>query len=114
MKSMSMPRTFRLLVLVLGVSLCAVAQDSSSSGSQTPPSTSPPSTAPAPAFGQENAPILNPENPPVTGLDEPSLDLHTATRSFISPALQASESADTNGLNQLGHGAGAQSITRIL
>lgn len=114
MKSMLMSRTFRLSVLVLGVSLCAVAQDNAPSGSQTPPSTTPPSTTPAPAFGQENAPILNPENPPVTGLDEPSLELHTATRSFISPALQASESADTNGLNQLGGGAGAQSITRIL
>ena len=110
-------RTFRLAVLVLAASWCAVAQDSSSAsttGSATPASTAQASTPPAPAFGQDNAPILNPENPPVSGLDEPSLDLHAATRSFISPALQASESGDTNGLNQIGHGAGAQSITRIL
>jgi hypothetical protein len=113
-KSMLMSQTFRLSVLVLGLSLCAVAQDNSSSGSQTPSTTTAPSTTPAPAFGQENAPILNPENPPVTGLDEPSLELHTATRSFISPALQASESGDTNGANSVGHGAGAESVTRIL
>src|SRR5208283_3376271 len=41
---------------------------------QSPTTTPSTDTAPAPAFGQ-NAPILSPENPPVTGLDEPSLDL---------------------------------------
>ena len=87
MKSMAKMRTIRLALLVLGMSVCAAAQDSSQS---------PPATTPAPAFGQ-NAPVLDPENPPVTGLDEPGLNLHTATRSFISPAVQVSEAADTNG-----------------
>jgi hypothetical protein len=57
--------------------------------------------------------VLNPENPPVSGLDEPGLDLHTASRSFISPALQVSESADTNGGNQIG-GTNLESVTRVL
>jgi len=102
-KSMLRMRTIRLAVLVFGMSICSVAQ--TSSPSQT-------GTTPAPAFGQ-NAPVLNPENPPVTGLDEPALELHTASRSFVSPALQVSESADTNGGNVVGT-TGLESVTRVL
>jgi hypothetical protein len=58
-------------------------------------------------------PVLNPDNPPISGLDEPGLELPTASRSFISPALQVSESGDTNGKNQVG-GNDLQSITRVL
>ncbi len=95
-------RTIRLALLVLGTSIGLAAQSSPSQ----------PDTAPAPAFGQ-TAPILSPENPPVTGLDEPALDLRTSSRSFISPALQVSESADSNGRNQLG-GSGLESVTHVL
>lgn len=105
-ENMGNMRTIRWTVLVLGISICAVAQTSPQSEPPTPP------PSPAPAFGQ-NAPVLNPENPPVTGLDEPGLELRTATRSFISPALQVSESADTNGGNQLGV-TGLESISRVL
>ncbi len=103
MKSMGKIATIRLALLVLGMSVGAAAQSSSQSQ---------PDTTPAPAFGQ-SAPILNPENPPVTGLDEPSLDLHTANRSFVSTALQVSESADTNASNQLNN-SGVQSVSRII
>ncbi|MGA2978971.1 MAG: hypothetical protein ABSD76_05215 [Terriglobales bacterium] len=99
-------RTIRLALLVFGMSICAAAQDSSQSQPQSPTPT------PAPAFGQ-NAPVLDPENPPVTGLDEPGLELRMASRSFISPALQVSEAADTNGSNAIG-GSDLQSITRVL
>src|SRR6202158_667509 len=102
-KSMLRMRTIRLALLVFGMSICSVAQTSSQS--QT-------GTTPAPAFGQ-SAPVLNPENPPVTGLDEPGLELHTASRSFVSPALQVSESADTNGGNVVG-ATGLESVTRVL
>ena len=104
-KSMTRMRKIRLALLVFGTSICAAAQNSSQSQPETTP-------APAPAFGQ-NAPVLNPENPPVSGLDEPGLDLHTASRSFISPALQVSESADTNGGNQIGN-TGLESVTHVL
>jgi len=101
--------TIRLALLVVGMSVAAAAQ----SADQAPPSATPAPT-PAPAFGQ-NAPVLNPENPPVTGLDVPSLDLRVASRSFFAPAFQVSESADTNGGNQLGAGTnGLESITRVL
>ena len=68
MKSMTRTRTIRLALLLFGMSVCVVAQDSSPSQPATPP---------APAFGQ-NAPVLSPENPPVSGLDEPTLELRTA------------------------------------
>src|ERR1039457_6360025 len=103
MKSMAKMRTIKLALLVFGMSVCAAAQNNSQSQ---------PATTPVPAFGQ-NAQVLNPENPPVSGLDEPGLNLHTATRSFISPALQVSESADTNGENRLGD-TNLQSTTRVL
>ena len=96
-------RTIQLALLVFGMGVWAAAQTSSQS--QT-------GTTPAPAFGQ-TAPVLSPDNPPVSGLDEPGLDLHTASRSFIAPALQVSESGDTNGGNQLGN-TGLESITRVL
>ena len=108
MKSMGNIRTIRWTLLVFALSIGAAAQTTSQSQPETPPT-----PTPAPAFGQ-NAPVLNPENPPVTGLDEPGLDLHTATRSFISPALQVSESGDSNGQNALGGSSGPESITRVL
>lgn len=81
--------------LMLSISMHAGAQNNPQS--QTPTSQTPPS----PAFGQ-NVPILNPENPPLSGLDEPSLELRTVNRSFVSGALQAGQSVDTNAGAQLG------------
>ena len=104
-KSMAKMPKIRLVLLIFGMCICAAAQTTSQPQTETTP-------APVPAFGQ-NAPVLNPENPPVSGLDEPGLDLHTATRSFISPALQVSESGDTNGANKLG-GTALESVTRVL
>jgi hypothetical protein len=66
------------------------AQDNSQSGA-----------IPSPAFGQ-SAPVLNPDNPPVSGIDEPGLEMKKASRSFISPAIQVGETVDTNENSQLG------------
>ena len=85
--------TLRLIsvgLLMMGLGALAAAQDNSQSGA-----------IPAPAFGQ-SAPVLNPENPPVSGIDEPGLDMKKASRSFISPAIQVGETADTNENAQLG------------
>jgi len=100
---MTTTRTMRWALVVLSLRVWAAAQDNSRQQ---------PATTPAPAFGQ-NAPILNPENPPISGLDEPGLELRTANRSFIAPALQLSQSADTNAGNQFG-GGDAQGVTRFL
>jgi len=98
-----MPRLGRIGwgLLLLSISLCAGAQDN------------PQGTVPVPAFGQANTPILNPENPPLSGLDEPSLELKTASRSFISPALQVGESGDSNPSNSL-NGSRAEAVSHVL
>jgi len=88
-------------LLLLSMSLCAGAQDNSQE------------TAPAPAFGQPNTPILNPENPPLSGLDEPSLELKKSSRSFISPALQVGESGDSNAANEL-NGSRSEAMSHVL
>ncbi len=103
-ESMAKVRTIRWGLLLLGISLCAAAQDAAQSPAPEQP--------PAPAFGQ-NAPILNPDNPPLSGLDEPSLELKTASRSFISPALQVGQSGDSNTANQLG-GSTAEALSHVL
>jgi len=87
--------------LLLSISMHADAQNNPQS--QTPPS---------PAFGQ-NMPILSPENPPLSGLDEPSLELRTVNRSFVSGALQVGESADSNSGNQLG-GSKMTGVSHVL
>lgn len=102
MATMTTMQISRLMLTVLILAACAVAQQD----------TRPPGTTPAPAFGQ-SAPVLNPENPPVTGLDEPGLELRTASRSFIAPALQLSQAGDTNAGNQFGS-SDVQAVTRFL
>jgi hypothetical protein len=110
---MEFSRTIRVVVLIFGASLCSMAQGDASSQGTTPPATQQETTpGPVPAFGQ-NAPVLNPENPPISGLDQPTLEMRGATRSFFSPGLQVSESADTNTGNQLGKSQ-LKSATRVL
>ena len=75
---MAKMRTIRLALLVFGMSGYAAAQSSSQSQ---------PATTPAPAFGQ-NAPVLSPENPPVSGLDEPGLELHTASQEIPGRTIE--------------------------
>src|SRR5690348_10462899 len=90
------------LMLLLLLANAAVAQGNDSqpqasaqSQGQSQSDSDQQGTAPAPAFGQ-SAPILTPENPPISGIDEPRLDLRRALRSYISGGLGVSESADTN------------------
>jgi hypothetical protein len=91
-----------VLLAVLGVSLCAAAQNDSNTER----------TGPAPALGQ-TAPVLNPDNPPISGLDEPGLNMRSGSRSFVSYGLSASETADSNANNSLGK-SGYSSVTHLL
>ncbi len=90
----------------------AWAQDSS-----TPPASTEPAPQsgqqPIPAYGQDNAPPPISENPPLSGLDLPSLEPHAAPLSYIQPGATFSESANWNAANVIG-GAGASSVTRGL
>ena len=86
-ETMAHKRTIPALVVCLGLSMFAVAQDNSSERQ-----------GPAPALGQ-TAPILNPDNPPISSLDEAGLDMRSSSRSFVSYGLSVSETADTNAGN---------------
>ena len=59
---------------------------------------------PVPAYGQENSPPLVSENPPLSGLDLPSLEPHAAPMSYLQPGVTASQSVETNAGNLLGGG----------
>ncbi len=99
-----------LTVGMLAVALSgAWAQDNS-----TPPSTSeaPPGAPqqPVPAYGQDTLPTPISENPPLSGLDLPSLEPNAAPLSYVQPGATFSESALTNAGETLG-GGGVTSIT---
>ena len=95
-------QTIRVLLIVLGISVFAAAQNDPS----------PERTGPAPALGQ-TAPILDPDNPPISGLDEAGLEMRSASRSFVSYGLSISETADSNASNQLDR-QGISSVTHLL
>ncbi|HVM91810.1 MAG TPA: hypothetical protein VMT67_03305 [Terriglobales bacterium] len=114
-------RKIWLGVLIGGLSIAAAGQSPSGGNNQAPPTSqtenttqngSQGATAPAPAFGQ-SAPILSPENPPLSGLDEPSLEMRVANRSFVSAAIQVGESGDSNANNALG-GSRGQAVSHVL
>src|SRR5271165_1806858 len=76
--------------------------------SQTP-TTQTPST-PAPAFGQDLPAPQVTQAPPVTSLDQASLEPTIAARSYLQPGVHATESVNSN----LGNNGGAVGITRLL
>jgi hypothetical protein len=59
---------------------------------------------------QQGTPTLQ-ENPPITGLDQPSLEPGVTARSFLIPGLHFSESADSNVGDSAG-GSSVQAVTR--
>jgi hypothetical protein len=99
---MATRQTIRVLLAVLGISLFAAAQNDPNSER----------TGPAPALGQ-TAPVLNPDNPPLSSLDEPGLEMRSAEHSFVSYGLSVSETADTNASNELDQ-QGWSSVTHLL
>ncbi len=102
MEMMATRLTFRVLLAVLGLSLLAAGQNDPNSQR----------TGPAPALGQ-SAPILNPDNPPLSSLDEPGLEMRSGDRSFFSYGLSASESAESNASNSFSKN-GYSAVTHLL
>src|SRR5579863_8139969 len=97
-----------LVVLVLAMSV-AWAQDDQTLPTEGTQQGVPQS--PAPVNGQDNQQIPMSENPPLSGLDLPSLEPHSAPLSYLQPGATVSESADSNVANLLGGGSFA-SVTR--
>jgi hypothetical protein len=95
------------LAFALGVSW---AQDSSQ---QPATDTQQPGAAPAPAFGQDNTQSSVSDNPPISGLDQPSLEPLFSGRSYFIPGAHVSESVDSNVANSTGSSS-INGVTRVL
>jgi len=105
-------------IWTLGMLACALsgawAQDSSTPPPAGEPAAQSAPQEPTPAYGQENAPPPISENPPLSGLDLPSLEPHAAPLSYVQPGATFSESADSNAGNVLGGGENFSSVSRAL
>jgi hypothetical protein len=53
-------------------------------------------TPPPAAFGQDTPPVVVNENPPISALDQPSLEPNIQPRSMLLGGIEASESIDSN------------------
>ncbi len=95
-----------ILTLTLTLVIVGVAGAQSDENQQPAPS-------PVPAFGQENPVPTVRENPPISAIDLPGLEPHTAPESFLLPGLHFSESGDSNLGNTLG-GSSVGTVTRGL
>jgi hypothetical protein len=108
----------RMQIWAVGLLACAVSGAWAQDNTTPPPSDNPPSTAqqPAPAYGQDNNGQTSPmsENPPITGLDLPSLEPHGAPLSYLQPGVTVTQSADSNVGNDLTGGESVASVTRGL
>jgi len=99
--------TMSMLVFALGV---VSAQDNPSPQSPAEPQST---QQPVPAYGQGTTPPSSSENPPLSGLDLPSLEPHAAPLSYLQPGATFSESVSTNIENSIG-GSSTGSISRGL
>lgn len=98
------------VISMLAFSLAAAnAQDTSAPAEASGQATQP---GPVPAYGQENTPLTTSENPPLSGIDLPSLEPNAAPLSYLQPGATVSETADTNAANLIGGGSNFSSITR--
>ena len=92
-------------------------QQSGNTGQQSgEPSEQQPATTPPVAFGQEPPAQQVSKFPPLSGLDEASLEPAIAPRSFVWASLQGAETVDTNSTNALnapGQHTGFRGSTRL-
>src|SRR5438105_7280177 len=82
-----------LLLWLLLSAMMAVGQTDAGTG-QAPDDSQ--RNTPAPAFGQEAPAVVVNENPPISGLDQPSLEPNIQPRSMLLGGVEASESLDSN------------------
>ena len=108
---MSKLQTIWILGLLAFALTGARAQDSSTPPTGDTPQSTP--QEPVPAYGQDNAPPPISENPPLSGLDLPSLEPHAAPLSYLQPGATFSQSAESNAGSFVG-GGGFSSVSRAL
>jgi hypothetical protein len=79
-----------VLLLLAAVGM-AWGQDTPGQDSNSQQTTPPPA-----AFGQEGSPVVINDNPPISGLDRPSMEPNIQPRSMLLGGVEGSESLDTN------------------
>jgi hypothetical protein len=102
-----------ILCCALGLGTCWAQNDASQqpSSDQPQPDTQQQSSGAVPAYGQDNGAAVSNDNPPLSGLDQPSLEPRAPARSFLIPGAHFSQSLDSN----IGGGtARVAGITRAL
>src|SRR5689334_16016402 len=106
-------RTVLPIGLAVFVPMTAVPGRTQSSGDASQSSGAPSNTGATPAAGADNSQINSPDNPPISSLDQPSLETRILDRSFLAPGLHASQSLDTNVTNDFGN-TKVEGVTRLL
>lgn len=107
----------RHTIWALGMLTCALsgawAQDSSTPPAEPSEQSGQPQ-APVPAYGQDNTAATTSENPPLSGIDLPSLEPNAAPLSYLQPGATVSETADSNAAQVAGGGTNFSSVSRAL
>lgn len=98
------------MLLIAALLMLSAAWGQDTSGQQEDTNQQEPAKTPVPAFGQETAPAPPTQFPPLSGLDQASLEPNIAPRSMLVTAFQAGEVADSNAGNQLNQGAGTHFV----
>jgi len=70
------------------------------------------SAAPPAAVGQDTSALGSSENPPLSSLDQPSLEPGASTRNFLQPAVLGTEAVDSNIGNAL-NSSSVHGVTRV-
>lgn len=109
MSSRNVFMTRQLTQFVVKVTLLALW--TAAAWGQAPSDQSSPGAAPA-ATGLDTTTQMS-ENPPLSGLDQPSFEPGFGTRSYLAPRAELSESVDTNGIGNFAHSDTTES-TRAL
>jgi len=112
---MKMNKTLSVLLWLAITAATGWAQDNSQ---QTPDDAQ--RTPPPAAFGQDQPPVVVNENPPISGLDQPSLEPNFQPRSMLLGGVEASESLDSNigsdarpALHSVTRGLGGLTLQRL-
>lgn len=107
-----MSQTWKILAVSL---LVAAAQGAWAQDNPAPPAEGNPGQvqSPVPAYGQDSPQAAPGENPPLSGLDLPSLEPHATPMSYLQAGATFNESADSNVANNLGGGS-FTSVSRAL
>ena len=84
----------RTMCALLGLTIGVTAVWAQTEQPQTPDDAQ--RTPPPAAFGQDMPPVVVNENPPISALDQPSLEPNIQPRSMLLGGIEASESIDSN------------------